>query len=1212
MSSDSDDLDEDELLQIALKEQAQRDLNYQKSSQASSRPAKPVANYVQPPAQPAKSKNSNAVQMQQRSNNNNQQRRRAAAAVEEDDDSEVEMLSISSGDEDSSKDRGFGSRNRVVRGSARDDDRAWDGEEPDCWKRVDETELGRRVREMRETRAVPVAPKFERKPSTIRKGLNNLQSFPRGMECVDPLGLGIIDSKTLRLMNDRLASSPSKSDKDYLDPNIREKLIYFSEKFDAKSFLSRVHQDTSAAELEAGALALKTDLKGRTQQKKQLVKENFDCFVSCKTTIDDIESKLRRIEEDPEGTGTSHLFNCIQGVTSLANRACGPLFERQAQAEKIRSVQGMLQRFRTLFNLPSAIRASIGKGEYDLAVREYRKAKSIVLPSHVGILKRVLEEVEKVMHEFKGMLYRSMEDPNIDLANLENIVRLLLDLEPESDPIWHYLSIQNHRIRGLLEKCTLDHETRMESLQNETREKALADAKWSQMQQDLNQSPDVDYSLTLGNTQLLGDSQPLDFTGEEVDALRGRYIRRLTAVIIHHIPAFWRVALSVFSGKFAKSSQVSTESNVNSSASKTEDKLGDGKYSSHSLDEVAGMVRSTISAYESKVHSTFNDLEESNILRPYMSDAIEEISKACQAFEAKESAPPVAVAALRTLQSEITKVYILRLCSWMRTSSEDISKDESWVPVSILERNKSQYTISSLPLAFRSIMVSAMDQIYLLAGLLRFCFTVHHVHHGCGAAASYLLPGLLRDQGPEVFDVDDGAVELVAEAVEVAHADLAEVARMVLVEEDACLGFPKKLPLLYNKNSKASGLSCLAVAFPTTGVVAVLKKMIQSLRSEAAKSEDTFVQLQEVQESIRLAFLNCLLDFAGYLEHIAGELPQNRSNKESPHFQTGYPLDPQEISSESLPGSLIDPHQQLLMVLSNIGYCKDELSRELYSKYKHIWLQSRGKEEEDSDVQDLIMSFSGLEEKVLAQYTIAKANFIRTAAMNYLLDAGVQWGGAPAVKGVRDAAVELLHTLVAVHAEVFAGCKPLLDKTLGILVEGLIDTFLSLFHENKAKDLRSLDANGFCQLMLELEYFETILNPYFTPDASESLKSLQGVLLEKVTESVTETIETPTHHRRPTRGSDDVLADDRQHGMSVSPDDLIALAQQYSAELLQAELERTRLNTACFAESIPLDSVPESAKAAYASFRGSMDSPSRNFRGSQSVGSPGFSRQRRG
>lgn len=43
-----------------------------------------------------------------------------------------------------------------------------------------------------------------------------------------------------------------------------------------------------------------------------------------------------------------------------------------------------------------------------------------------------------------------------------------------------------------------------------------------------------------------------------------------------------------------------------------------------------------------QVHSTFRELEESNVLRPYMSDAIKEISKACQAFEAKECAPPSA------------------------------------------------------------------------------------------------------------------------------------------------------------------------------------------------------------------------------------------------------------------------------------------------------------------------------------------------------------------------------------------------------------------------------------------------------------------------------------------------------------------------------------------------------------------------------------------
>lgn len=1068
MSSDSD---EDELLQRALKEQAQRDTNYRKPS--ASDPRKPVLNFVQPP------KSTSASHKPSRSH---------PKKDDDDDDSDIEMLSISSGDDELPTRDPAGHPPRPRARGRREDD-SWDGQEPNCWKRVDESELSRRVREMRESRTAPVAQKFERKATAVgRKGLNSLQSFPRGMECIDPLGLGIIDNRSLRLITEASGNSP-KSDRDYPDSSLREKLMYFSENFDAKLFLSRIHQDTSAADLEAGALGLKTDLKGRTQQRKQLVKDNFDCFVSCKTTIDDIESKLKRIEDDPEGSGTTHLFNLMQGVNSRASLAFEPLFERQAQTEKIRSVQGMLQRFRTLFNLPSTIRGSISKGEYDLAVREYKKAKSIALPSHVNILKRVLEEVEKVMQEFKAMLYKSMEDPQIDLTNLENTVRLLLELEPESDPVWHYLNVQNHRIRGLFEKCTLDHEARMETLHNEIRERALSDARWRQIQQDLNQSSDADTQLPLDSVEL---------AGEEVDALRGRYIRRLTAVLIHHIPAFWKVALNVFSGKFAKSSQVSTESNFSTSTNKAEEKIGDGRYSSHHLDEVAGIIRSTISVYEVKIMNTFRDLEESNILRSYMNDALREISKACQAFEAKESGPPIAVMALRALQAEITKIYIVRLCSWMQGATDGISQEETWIPVSILERNKSPYAISYLPLAFRSIMKSALDQI---------------------------------------------------------------------------------------------------------------NSMIQTVKSEATKSEDTFVHLQEIQESVRLSFLNRFLDFAGHLERIASELAENKSGKDSMHLQNGYSSKPQAESLSDLPGSVVDPHQRLLIVLSNIGYCKDELASELYNKYKHIWLQSR--DQEDADLKDLVMSFTGLEEKVLGQYTFAKANLIRTAATTFLLDSGVQWGAAPAVKGVRDAAVELLHTLVAVHAEVFAGAKPLLDKTLGILVEGLIDTFLSLFNENVSKDLKSLDANGFCQLMLELEYFETILNPYFTHDARESLKSLQGVLLEKATESVTEAAENPGHHRRPTRGSEDALADERQQGMTVSPDDLIALAQQYSSEILQAELERTRINTACFVESIPLDSVPESAKAAYASFRGSMDSPSRNYRGAQATGSPSFSRQRR-
>jgi hypothetical protein len=65
-----------------------------------------------------------------------------------------------------------------------------------------------------------------------------------------------------------------------------EKVIYHSEKFDSKFFLARIHQNTSAYDLEAAGDALKRDLQSRKEQLKKLVKENFDCFISCKNTID--------------------------------------------------------------------------------------------------------------------------------------------------------------------------------------------------------------------------------------------------------------------------------------------------------------------------------------------------------------------------------------------------------------------------------------------------------------------------------------------------------------------------------------------------------------------------------------------------------------------------------------------------------------------------------------------------------------------------------------------------------------------------------------------------------------------------------------------------------------------------------------------------------------------------------------------------------------
>lgn len=144
------DLDEDELLQIALREQAERDVNYKRPSAKNS---KPVVNLVRPPppphfmdqSQPHRNLNSNSNhQGKQPPPQQQQQRRKPSRGGDDDDESEVEMLSISSGDEDSSKNRVPPQRGRggSDRRPLRDDgDAGQEDDEPRSWKRVDEAEV---------------------------------------------------------------------------------------------------------------------------------------------------------------------------------------------------------------------------------------------------------------------------------------------------------------------------------------------------------------------------------------------------------------------------------------------------------------------------------------------------------------------------------------------------------------------------------------------------------------------------------------------------------------------------------------------------------------------------------------------------------------------------------------------------------------------------------------------------------------------------------------------------------------------------------------------------------------------------------------------------------------------------------------------------------------------------------------------------------------
>lgn len=66
-------------------------------------------------------------------------------------------------------------------------------------------------------------------------------------------------------------------------------------------------------------------------------------------------------------------------------------------------------------------------------------------------------------------------------------------------------------------------------------------------------------------------------------------------------PLRWNLLIFDGLNYFLMQSSQGSETIVKPATNKTDDKVSDAKYSSHSLDEVEEMVHNTISAYESKV-----------------------------------------------------------------------------------------------------------------------------------------------------------------------------------------------------------------------------------------------------------------------------------------------------------------------------------------------------------------------------------------------------------------------------------------------------------------------------------------------------------------------------------------------------------------------------------------------------------------------------------
>ncbi|KAJ3074946.1 hypothetical protein HDU98_009721 [Podochytrium sp. JEL0797] len=321
-----------------------------------------------------------------------------------------------------------------------------------------------------------------------------------------------------------------------VDMDIYQKILVANKNFDPKTFLKAVHSSTSYAEItNIGARSLQQSIDKRAEVMKDLVKQHFAKFVNAKSTIDSFyeEMKTNNLISSEE-KGFAPFTKSLDELSASAKNLYGPMIERKEKADKIRLALSLLDQWKFFFNLPSSLLDSIKKEKYDAAVRDYNKGKylmtssfstgineeptpatpvastqqsrpptdpkskstleipetptahapstnapdsttSSLLPeAYRDVFQHVWKEVENITDGFRKKLFHDLRNPDQSLDVQERVLRYLVDLSPEQDPVWFYL---NNRYETIMNQLTDEYEahwSRMEELHHSYQETLMS------------------------------------------------------------------------------------------------------------------------------------------------------------------------------------------------------------------------------------------------------------------------------------------------------------------------------------------------------------------------------------------------------------------------------------------------------------------------------------------------------------------------------------------------------------------------------------------------------------------------------------------------------------------------------------------------------------------------------------------------------------------
>ncbi|KAK6491813.1 exocyst complex component 2 [Huso huso] len=317
---------------------------------------------------------------------------------------------------------------------------------------------------------------------------------------------------------------------------------FTSENFSATWYLIENHSATSFDQLKTAANNLRKQANKKNEGSLAYVKGGLSTFFEAQDALSAIHQRLEVDgTEKVEGSMTQKLENVLNRASVTADTLFQEVLGRKDKADSTRNALNVLQRFKFLFNLPLNIERNIQKGDYDVVINDYEKAKSLFGNTEVQVFKKVYAEVETRIDALRSLLLDKLLETPSTLHDQKRYIRYLSELQAPGDPAWQCIGAQHKWILQLMQNCK-------ENYVKGQKGNGMPHSPMLDLDSDIRPSPisllSQSASLKRGSSFQSSRDDTWRFKGPQ----QVTFVENLTEVVISQLPNFWKLWISYVNG----------------------------------------------------------------------------------------------------------------------------------------------------------------------------------------------------------------------------------------------------------------------------------------------------------------------------------------------------------------------------------------------------------------------------------------------------------------------------------------------------------------------------------------------------------------------------------------------------------------------------------------------------------------------------------------